>query len=93
MSQVKLEDAKRLLDIVEGEISTMNVGGAKVSIRLSRNPVDDRVPHVNAAIDGATVQMLVKIQDAGLCVQPIDGVSVYGPRTIQQKKKDQTPAS
>lgn len=90
---MKLEDAKHLLDIVNGEVSSLNVDGAKVSIRLSKNPVDGREPHVNVAIDGATTRMLERIENAGYYVPPVDGVSVYGPRARQQKKKDQTPAS
>ena len=90
-----LDEAKQLLDIVEGEVSSLNVDGAKVSIRLSKNPLDSEAPHVNVAVDGATTQMLARIQDAGFYVPPVDGVSVYGRsrRTWRQKKKDQTPAS
>ena len=90
---MKLEDAKRLLDIVKDEVSSSRVAGAKVSIRLTSNPSDMDDPHVNVVIDEATTQMLLLIQEAGFSVPPVDGIRVYGPRTIQQKKKDQTPAS
>ena len=90
---MRLEEAKRLLEIVKGEVSSLNVDGAKVSIRLTSNPADMDEPHANVAIDGATPQMLTRIEGAGFYLPPVDGVRVYGPRATQQKKKDQTPAS
>lgn len=89
---MKLEEAKRLLDVVEGEVSSLNVAGVRVIVRLSNNPANKAEPHASVAIDGATPQMLTHIEGAGFYLPPVDCVSVYGPETIQQKK-DQTPAS
>lgn len=89
---MRLEDAKRLLDIVESEVSSLNVDGVKVIVRLSNNPANKAEPHANVAIDGATTRMLARIENSGFRLPPVDGVSVYRP-TTKQKKKDQTPAS
>ena len=74
-----LDEAKQLLDIVEGEVSSLNVDGAKVSIRLSKNPLDSEAPHANVAVDGATTQMLARIQDAGFYVYGSDPLEGHDP--------------